>query len=98
MLLDREQKGGVRKSLPLQKPQGWGTRARSPRHSYNYARILDSPSQGLGIKSGCRTRQTESLLCGSGGLSIEHRVNRRLGAFFTVATRHAHCANDLIVE
>src|SRR5882672_9889315 len=57
-----------------------------------------SPSQGLGIKSGCPTRQTDSLLHRSGCLSAEHRVDRRLGAFLTVPTRHADRANDLAVD
>ena len=34
----------------------------------------------------------------SGGLSMEHRVDCGLGAFFTVATGDAHRADDLAVE
>src|SRR5438309_6034485 len=33
-----------------------------------------------------------------GRLSIEHRVDRRLGAFLTIGTGHAHRADDLAID
>src|SRR2546428_6215894 len=33
-----------------------------------------------------------------GRLSVEHRVNRRLGAFLSVRTGHAHRAYDLAID